>query len=224
MKQKSEDLKRFICHQFDVYKKRLEIIERKRLKQLSNYSYSNPYSWDNNNNKKKILIKKNKELLDMEEMKEVSDIGDISTLLDLLKELHTLDAKLFYDLCSKENTELEDLIFDHGQLNGLDEIYISIKANKQKIIMRQEKYKKLELFYKIKKMKVFSKYQEEMRQIEEEHKIAQLNLTLSRQSRQSRKSIQLTDSIDSNDNIVITGKNLQINDQWEILNMEEIEI
>jgi hypothetical protein len=190
MKQKSEDLKRFISHQFDVYKKRLEIIERKHFR-------------DNC----------------FEEMKEISDIGDISTLLDLLKELHSLDTKLFYDLCSKDNTELEDLIFDHGQLNGLDEIYISIKANKQRIIMRQEKYKKLELFYKIKKMKVQHKYQEEIRKIEEEHKIAQLNLTL---SRRSRKSIQLSDSNDSNDNIVITGKNLQI--EWEILNMEEIEI
>jgi hypothetical protein len=192
MTQKAEDLKRFISHQFDVYKKRLEIIEKKHFR-------DNCY----------------------EEMKEISDIGDISTLLDLLKELHSLDIKLFYDLCSKDNTELEDLIFDHGQLNGLDEIYISIKANKQKIIMRQEKYKKLELFYKIKKMKVQHKYQEEIRKIEEEHKIAQLNLTLSRRSRQN---IQLTDSNDSNDNIVITGKNLQINDQWEILNMEEIQI
>jgi hypothetical protein len=193
MKQKSEDLKRFISHQFDVYKKRLEIIERKHFRNNC-----------------------------FEEMKEISDIGDISTLLDLLKELHSLDTKLFYDLCSKDNTELEDLIFDHGQLNGLDEIYISIKANKQRIIMRQEKYKKLELFYKIKKMKVQHKYQEEIRKIEEEHKIAQLNLTL---SRRSRKSIQLSDSNDSNDsndNIVITGKNLQI--EWEILNMEEIEI
>ena len=192
MTQKAEDLKRFISHQFDVYQKRLEIIEKKHFR-------DNCY----------------------EEMKEISDIGDISTLLDLLKELHSLDAKLFYDLCSKNNTELEDLIFDHGQLNGLDEIYISIKANKQRIIMRQEKYKKLELFYKIKKMKVQHKYQEEIRKIEEEHKIAQLNLT---QSRRSRQNIQLTDSIDSNDNIVITGKNLQINDQWEILNMEEIQI
>jgi len=190
MKQKSEDLKRFISHQFDVYKKRLEIIERKHFR-------------DNC----------------FEEMKEISDIGDISTLLDLLKELHSLDTKLFYDLCSKDNTELEDLIFDHGQLNGLDEIYISIKANKQRIIMRQEKYKKLELFYKIKKMKVQHKYQEEIRKIEEEHKIAQLNLTLSRRSR------QLSDSSDSNNsNIVITGKNFQINDQWEILDIEEIEI
>jgi hypothetical protein len=68
-------------------------------------------------------------------------------------------------------------------------------------------------------MKVQHKYQEEIRKIEEEHKIAQLNLTL---SRRSRKSIQLSDSNDSNDNIVITGKNLQI--EWEILNMEEIEI
>jgi hypothetical protein len=192
MTQKAEDLKRFISHQFDVYKKRLEIIEKKHFR-------DNCY----------------------EEMKQISDIGDISTLLDLLKELHSLDTKLFYNLCSKDNTELEDLIFDHGQLNGLDEIYISIKANKQKIIMRQEKYKKLELFYKIKKMKVQHKYQEEIRKIEEEHKIAQLNLT---QSRRSRQNIQLTDSIDSNDNIVITGKNLQINDQWEILNMEEIQI
>ena len=195
MTQKAEDLKRFISNQFDVYKKRLEIIEKKHFR-------DNCY----------------------EEMKEISDIGDISTLLDLLKELHSLDIKLFYDLCSKDNTELEDLIFDHGQLNGLDEIYISIKANKQKIIMRQEKYKKLELFYKIKKMKVQHKYQEEIRKIEEEHKIAQLNLTQSRRSRRSRQNIQLTDSIDSNDNIVITGKNLQINDQWEILNMEEIQI
>ncbi len=154
-------------------------------------------------------------------MKQTSDIGDISTLLDLLKELHSLNAKMFYDLCSKDNTELEDLIFDHGKLNGLDEIYMSIKANKQRKIIRQEKYKKLELFYKIKKMKVQHKYQEEIRKIEEEHKIAQLNLTLSRRSRQN---IQLTDSNDSNDNIVITGKNLQINDQWEILNMEEIQI
>ena len=192
MTQKAEDLKRFISHQFDVYQKRLEILEKKHFR-------DNCY----------------------DEIKEISDIGDISTLLDLLKELHSLDIKIFYDLCSKDNTELEDLIFDHGKLNGLDEIYISIKANKQRIIMRQEKYKKLELFYKIKKMKVQHKYKEEIRKIEEEHKIAQLNLTLSRRSRQN---IQLTDSIDSNDNIVITGKNLQINDQWEILNMEEIQI
>lgn len=192
MTQKAEDLKRFISHQFDVYQKRLEILEKKHFR-------DNCY----------------------DEIKEISDIGDISTLLDLLKELHSLDIKIFYDLCSKDNTELEDLIFDYGKLNGLDEIYISIKANKQRIIMRQEKYKKLELFYKIKKMKVQHKYQEEIRKIEEEHKIAQLNLTLSRRSRQN---IQLTDSIDSNDNIVITGKNLQINDQWEILNMEEIQI
>jgi hypothetical protein len=192
MTQKAEDLKRFISHQFDVYQKRLEILEKKHFR-------DNCY----------------------DEMKEISDIGDISTLLDLLKELHSLDIKIFYDLCSKDNTELEDLIFDHGKLNGLDEIYISIKANKQRIIMRQEKYKKLELFYKIKKMKVQHKYKEEIRKIEEEHKIAQLNLTLSRRSRQN---IQLTDSNDSNDSIVITGKNLQINDQWEILNMEEIEI
>lgn len=190
--QKAEDLKRFISHQFDVYKKRIEIMEKKKFRDIF-----------------------------YEEMKQTSDIGDISTLLDLLKELHSLNAKMFYDLCSKDNTELEDLIFDHGKLNGLDEIYMSIKANKQRKIIRQEKYKKLELFYKIKKMKVQHKYQEEIRKIEEEHKIAQLNLTLSRRSRQN---IQLTDSNDSNDNIVITGKNLQINDQWEILNMEEIQI
>tara|TARA_Y100000780_G_C13519567_1_gene353232 strand:- start:42 stop:629 length:588 start_codon:yes stop_codon:yes gene_type:complete len=195
MTQKAEDLKRFISHQFDVYKKRLEIIEKKHFR-------DNCY----------------------EEMKEISDIGDISTLLDLLKELHSLDTKLFYDLCSKDNTELEDLIFDHGKLNGLDEIYISIKANKQRIIMRQEKYKKLELFYKIKKMKVQHKYKEEIRKIEEEYKIAQLNLTQSRRSKYSRQNIQLTDSNDSNDSIVITEKNLQINDQWEILNIEEIQI
>jgi hypothetical protein len=68
-------------------------------------------------------------------------------------------------------------------------------------------------------MKVQHKYQEEIRKIEEEHKIAQLNLTLSRRSR------QLSDSSDSNNsNIVITGKNFQINDQWEILDIEEIEI
>jgi len=192
MMQKAEDLKRFISHQFDVYKKRIEIMEKKKFRDIF-----------------------------YEEMKQTSDIGDISTLLDLLKELHSLNAKMFYDLCSKDNTELEDLIFDHGKLNGLDEIYMSIKANKQRKIIRQEKYKKLELFYKIKKMKVQHKYQEEIRKIEEEHKIAQLNLTLSRRSRQN---IQLTDSNDSNDNIVITGKNLQINDQWEILNMEEIQI
>ena len=192
MMQKAEDLKRFISHQFDVYKKRIEIMEKKKFRDIF-----------------------------YEEMKQTSDIGDISTLLDLLKELHSLNAKMFYDLCSKDNTELEDLIFDHGKLNGLDEIYMSIKANKQRKIIRQEKYKKLELFYKIKKMKVQHKYREELRKIDEEHKIAQLNLTLSRRSRQN---IQLTDSNDSNDNIVITGKNLQINDQWEILNMEEIQI
>ena len=30
MMQKAEDLKRFISHQFDVYKKRIEIMEKKK--------------------------------------------------------------------------------------------------------------------------------------------------------------------------------------------------
>jgi len=204
MMQKAEDLKRFISHQFDVYKKRIEIMEKKKFRDIF-----------------------------YEEMKQTSDIGDISTLLDLLKELHSLNAKMFYDLCSKDNTELEDLIFDHGKLNGLDEIYMSIKANKQRKIIRQEKYKKLELFYKIKKMKVQHKYREELRKIDEEHKIAQLNLTQSRRLSNPnylKQNIQLTDSIDSNDNIVISEKEIQSDKeqiqqlQWEILNMEEIEI
>ncbi|SVB76059.1 uncharacterized protein METZ01_LOCUS228913 [marine metagenome] len=203
MTQKAEDLKRFISNQFDVYKKRLEIIEKKHFR-------DNCY----------------------EEMKEISDIGDISTLLDLLKELHSLDAKLFYDLCSKNNTELEDLIFDHGKLNGLDEIYISIKAKKQKIIIKQQKYKKLALFYKIKKMKVIQKYQEDIRTIEEEYKIAQLNLTLSCRSKNSKENIQFINNSDesflpsdlSSVNFPIDNieKNSEINNQWEILDIEEI--
>ena len=34
MMQKAEDLKRFISHQFDVYKKRIEIIEKKQFRDI----------------------------------------------------------------------------------------------------------------------------------------------------------------------------------------------
>ena len=62
---------------------------------------------------------------------------------------------------------------------------------------------------------------------------AQLNLTQSRRLSNPnylKQNIQLTDSIDSNDNIVISEKEIQSDKeqiqqlQWEILNMEEIEI
>ena len=81
-------------------------------------------------------------------------------------------------------------------------------------------------------MKVIQKYQEDIRTIEEEYKIAQLNLTLSCRSKNSKENIQFINNSDesflpsdlSSVNFPIDNieKNSEINNQWEILDIEEI--
>ena len=193
--------------------------------------------FDTYQNRLKVLNKKNYKIGIVS--KEINE-GDIITIISLLKDLYYLDQKIFYDFCAKENTELEDLIFDHGKINGLDEIYTTIKAEKQRIIIKQEKYRKIEMFYKIKRMKAKLKYEEELRKINEQYKLSQLNYTQNKIIMQKNMPYSDSDSdsdsnsdsnsysSDSSDsdgyNNVIIDNQSQNKEQWILLDLEKIEI
>ena len=78
---------------------------------------------------------------------------------------------MFYKLCSIEQIELGDLIFEHGNLNGIDIIYQNMVAKKQRKISKTQKLRKLELYYKIKRILAKNNYEKIKQTIESNYQI-----------------------------------------------------
>ena len=117
---------------------------------------------------KLLILSKN---IDNEEIKDIFKTGDIDTILNLLYDLYNEDKFMFYKLCSIEQIELGDLIFEHGNLNGIDIIYQNMVAKKQRKISKSQKLRKLELYYKIKRILAKNNYEKIKQTIESNYQI-----------------------------------------------------
>lgn len=122
---------------------------------------------------KLLILSKN---IDNEEIKDIFKTGDIDTILNLLYDLYNEDKFMFYKLCSIEQIELGDLIFEHGNLNGIDIIYQNMVAKKQRKISKSQKLRKLELYYKIKRILAKNNYEKIKQTIESNYQIEKLKI------------------------------------------------
>lgn len=122
---------------------------------------------------KLLILSKN---IDNEKIKDIFKTGDIDTILNLLYDLYNEDKFMFYKLCSIEQIELGDLIFEHGNLNGIDIIYQNMVAKKQRKISKSQKLRKLELYYKIKRILAKNNYEKIKQTIESNYQIEKLKI------------------------------------------------
>ena len=83
---------------------------------------------------------------------------------------------MFYKLCSIEQIELGDLIFEYGNLNGIDIIYQNMISKKQRKISKTQKLRKLESYYKIKRILAKNNYEKIKQTIESNYQIEKLKI------------------------------------------------
>ena len=117
---------------------------------------------------KLLILSKN---IDNEKIKDILKTEDINTILNFLYDLYNEDKFMFYKLCSIEQIELGDLIFERGNLNGIDIIYQNMVAKKQRKISKTQKLRKLESYYKIKRILAKNNYEKIKQTIESNYQI-----------------------------------------------------
>ena len=148
---KQIQLKQIISDQYDTYLGRLSLINDK------------DFNIRLSNDEKNI-------------MKNTSEIGDKSTILSFLKDFYNLDKLSFYKFVHKQRTELGEFIIEHGNLNGLKQIYENLIANKQNKIIRSTKICKIDNYYRIKKMKAKLDYEELIRKLDKKCNKEKINI------------------------------------------------
>ena len=72
--------------------------------------------------------------------------------------------------------ELGDLIFEYGNLNGIDIIYQNMMSKKQRKISKTQKLRKLESYYKIKRILAKNNYEKIIQTIESNYQIEKFKI------------------------------------------------
>ena len=99
-----------IIYQYDIYGQRKDMIKSR--------------------SKEEILS--GNDLKELNRMIDTSTIGDVSTILDLVKDLHYINPKVFYKFVHIQRSDIGEFIIEYGKLNGIKDIYEDLISKKQK--------------------------------------------------------------------------------------------
>ena len=144
-----------IIYQYDIYRQRKEIIKSR--------------------SKNEILS--GNDLKELNRMIDTNTIGDVSTILDLVKDLHYINPKVFYKFVHIQRSDIGEFIIEYGKLNGIKDIYEDLISKKQKTIIMNDKINRIRYKYKTKKLMAEREYRNIINDLDKQSRKEIINIS-----------------------------------------------
>lgn len=144
-----------IIYQYDIYGQRKDMIKSR--------------------SKEEILS--GNDLKELNRMIDTSTIGDVSTILDLVKDLHYINPKVFYKFVHIQRSDIGEFIIEYGKLNGIKDIYEDLISKKQKTIIMNDKINRIRYKYKTKKLMAEREYRNIINDLDKQSRKEIINIS-----------------------------------------------